>query len=160
MPNQRLRAQSELPEAAQKSVPISAAESELAARIQDAIGDEPVAAFGRRSGISESLLRKYLVGAVPSLLKAAAIASAANVSIEWLATGRGSRKRVPSQPADLGDLDRLTRTVAAVEEGLRSVKLTLPPDKYAELVAAAYQLMGAATSTSAQIVQFIRASRA
>lgn len=130
----------------------------MAGRIRDLIGDESHASFARRCGVGETTLRKYLGGADPSTARLVAMADANNVSIEWLATGRGSRKRVPSQPADLGDLDRLTRTVAAVEEGLRSVKLTLPPDKYAELVAAAYQLMAAPASTGAQIIQFIRAA--
>lgn len=74
----------------------------LAARIRSVIGDEYVASFGRRSGLSESLLRKYLAGAQPNTFNLVAIAAAGNVSIEWLATGRGQRERIPSaapQPA-------------------------------------------------------------
>lgn len=102
-------------------------------------------------------MRKYLAGAEPSTFRLVAIADTANVNIEWLATGRGPKKGTAqaSQPADLGDLSRLTATIAAVEEGLRQIHRKLPPDKYAEVVAAAYQLMTSQSST-AQIVQFIR----
>ncbi len=62
-------------------------------RIRDAIGDEPVAAFARRCGFGESLLRKYLQGSEPSATNLAKIADAAGVTVDWLATGRGPRSR-------------------------------------------------------------------
>ncbi|MFN4097786.1 MAG: helix-turn-helix domain-containing protein [Sphingomonas sp.] len=62
-------------------------------RIRSAIGEEPVAAFARRCGFGESLLRKYLAGAEPSAKNLARIADAAGVSLEWLATGRGPMRR-------------------------------------------------------------------
>lgn len=73
-------------------------ESELVStRIRQVIGDEYVASFGRRCGLSEAVLRSYINdNRMPPLDKAAAIAAAGNVSIDWLATGRGQRERVPS----------------------------------------------------------------
>lgn len=133
----------------------------LAARLASLIGDEPQTTFARRCGFSESTLRNYLDGADPSRSRLVAIADACDVSIEWLATGRGARERRPVAPAAGGafdDLERLTRAVAAVQEGLQASGRTFAPDRYAQLVAAAYQLMAAPGTTTAQIVQFIKAA--
>ena len=128
-------------------------------RLREVIGAEPNVVFARRCGIGETTLRKYLDGADPSTSRLVAIADVANVSVEWLATGRGSKQRAATRaPVVFDDLDRLTRTIAAVQEGLQAIGRTLLPDKYAELVAAAYQLMTASTSNTAQIVSFIRAA--
>jgi transcriptional regulator with XRE-family HTH domain len=69
-------------------------------RIKEAIGDEPVAAFARRCGFGESLLRKYLSGSEPSATNLSRIADAAGVSLEWLATGRGKKERKPASEKD------------------------------------------------------------
>ena len=64
------------------------AAARLPARLRLLIGSEPVAAFARRCGLSESVLRTYLKdGRMPPLDKAAAIAAAAGVSVDWLAGG-------------------------------------------------------------------------
>lgn len=66
----------------------AAAAALLPARLRSLIGRESVAAFGRRCGLSESVLRTYLKdGRMPPLDKAAAIAAAAGVSLDWLAGG-------------------------------------------------------------------------
>lgn len=59
------------------------------ARIQEVIGDEPVASFGRRAGISESTLRTIINGAWPRTDNLVAIASTGGVEVGWLATGKG-----------------------------------------------------------------------
>jgi len=48
------------------------------------------AAVSRLSGISESTLSNYLSGTEPRFTRIAAIASACQVSLDWLATGRGT----------------------------------------------------------------------
>jgi len=64
----------------------------LAARLKAIIGGESVSSFARRSGMAESVLRTYLRdGRMPPLDRALAIAAAAGVSVDWLATGRGVR---------------------------------------------------------------------
>jgi len=66
----------------------AAAAALLPERLRLLIGSEPVAAFARRCGLSESVLRTYLKdGRMPRLDKAAAIAAAAGVSLGWLAGG-------------------------------------------------------------------------
>jgi transcriptional regulator with XRE-family HTH domain len=64
--------------------------SALAARLQAIIGKESVSSFARRCGLAESVLRTYLRdGRMPPLDKACAIAAAAGVTVDWLATGNG-----------------------------------------------------------------------
>ncbi len=117
-------------------------------RIREAIGEESVASFSRRSGIGDSTIRKYLDGALPNSINLVAIADAANVNIEWLATGRGPKMRgaalaaVPSAPAEPINLDQLTVAISAVEEGLDAIERHLPPAKHAQLIVSAYGMLG------------------
>ena len=81
-------------------VPILSTESELKDRIREIIDGEAVAAFARRCGITESLVRKYLSGSQPSVENLVLLASTAGVSVEWLATGRGIRRAVDMRKAE------------------------------------------------------------
>lgn len=158
--HQRLTSESERPINSGGAVPIHRRETELKDRLAEVIGDESQASFGRRCGIGESLLRKYLAGTQPGADKLQALAEAGGVNIEWLVTGRGPKKgNLPSPGApNAYDLERLSRAIEAVQEGLQAVRRTLPPPKYAQLVMAAYELLAAPTTTSAQVIQFIRAA--
>ena len=165
MTNQQLTVESQLVGRASQKVGIRDSESQLAARVREAIGDSSVTAFGRRCGIGESVLRKYLHGAVPSSDNLVAIADAANVSIEWLAAGRGPKQRgaAPAPAPQPFDTERLARAIGAVQEGLASIRRTLPPDKHAQLIEAAYELIledeqaaAAQATTSARIIKFIK----
>jgi len=61
------------------------------ARLAFAIGDEPLRQFAKRAGIHENSIRGYLVyGKDPSRTALCKLADAAEVSIEWLASGRGA----------------------------------------------------------------------
>lgn len=63
-------------------------------RIKQLVGHESVRKFAKRCGISETALRKYLSGeSLPVLDKLIAMANASDVSVEWLATGEGSKER-------------------------------------------------------------------
>ncbi|MEO8119211.1 MAG: helix-turn-helix domain-containing protein [Rhodoferax sp.] len=153
MKNQSLSKESELRIKPTAAVRIPDQESELANRLRDAIGDESVVAFGRRCGINESTLRKYFYGTLPNIENLVAIADAANVTIEWLAAGRGPKQRgasasaAPALPASGSndfaetDLDRLTTAIEAVEEGLARIGSQLSADKRAKLIAAAYDIL-------------------
>lgn len=66
---------------------------ELASRIREAIGTESARSFAVRAGISDSTLRSILKGSSPTLDSLVPIAKAANVSVDWLATGEGPRHR-------------------------------------------------------------------
>jgi len=72
----------------------------LAARLKAIIGDESVSSFARRCGMAESVLRTYLRdGRMPPLDKALAIAAAAGVSVDWLATGCGAHALAQARAA-------------------------------------------------------------
>lgn len=148
--------------------------SELPLRLKEIIGNESVAAFARRCGFGESLLRKYLDGASPSIDKITAIASAAGVTIDWLATGKGFKwlrdlseaqeslkgrqKESESESTPLDDRERLKIAIEAVEEGLAIIRKKMPPDKKAELVLAAYDLISESENSHEKVVNLIKLS--
>ena len=95
-------------------------ESDFRDRLVEAIAGEPVAAFGRRCGTSESLLRGYLKnGNKPGLDHLVAIADTANVNIEWLATGRGPKQRGDTTPYVPTDADGIPQRIRMWRESLR-----------------------------------------
>lgn len=53
------------------------------------MGDTSQAVVAKRADISTSAMSKIMHGAEPGLFKAARLAKAVNVSLEWLATGKG-----------------------------------------------------------------------
>lgn len=58
-------------------------------RLKLIIGDTPVRRFSRTVGISDTLIRNYLSGSMPSVEKAADIANGADVDFSWLCFGIG-----------------------------------------------------------------------
>lgn len=146
------------------SVSFLGEEKKLADRLRDAMGDQSGTAFARRCGISEGAIRKYLLGASPSTENLIAIADAANVSIEWLAAGRGPKQRgasvtPPAPPAEstvnVEDLARLTLAIEAIEEGLGPTRYKLTANRYAQLVAAVYDLL-ADMDQKSNVLKFIK----
>ncbi len=62
----------------------------FAERLETAIAKfESVHAFSKKVEISDSMLRKYLDGSMPGVDKLIKIADAAEVTLDWLAAGRG-----------------------------------------------------------------------
>lgn len=159
--NQQLKRESDAAGAKSRERPIQSAESDIGSRIASLIPEgESQNAFARRCGIGDTTLRKYLAGAQPSSDRLVAMADAAGVSIEWLASGRGSRKRIgdlAAQGSPLSDRARLAIAVRAVEEGLAAVGKKMLPAKKAELICAAYDLLAEGSpQATAQIIQFIK----
>lgn len=112
-------------------------------RIRALMNGDSTSAFARKCGISESLLRKYLLGAMPSSDRSAAIAEACGVTADWLITGREPKLRADVIKATGGlDKQRLQDAIAAVEEGLRAAQKRLSPDKHAELISLIYETEG------------------
>lgn len=69
----------------------------LTARIKDVIGDRKVVWFAAECGIGESTLRNILQGALPRTDILVAIALAGDVTVEWLATGKGPKTRAEAR---------------------------------------------------------------
>ncbi len=81
-------------------------EETLADRLQMIIGSESVASFARRSGVGESLLRKYLNGALPNSNNLVLLADAAGCYVDWLACGRPPIMRVdPAAGTECSDTE-------------------------------------------------------
>ncbi|MER9623277.1 hypothetical protein NKI98_17845 [Mesorhizobium sp. M0222] len=65
------------------------ADMSFAERLRIALSGESPHAFSKRSGIGDSTMRKYLLGSMPGLDNLLVIAEAANVTLDWLAAGKG-----------------------------------------------------------------------
>ncbi|HEX8963782.1 MAG TPA: helix-turn-helix transcriptional regulator [Rhodocyclaceae bacterium] len=58
------------------------------------VGEQPVRSFARQYGVSEGVLRAYLLGTKrPGVDHLVKLADAGGVAIDWLATGRVPKKR-------------------------------------------------------------------
>jgi len=72
----------------------------MGARIKEAIGTESVRSFSKRCSISDSLLGAYIRGEkAAGSENLSSIAEAANVTIDWLATGKGLKTRTQQRAA-------------------------------------------------------------
>lgn len=78
-------------------------------RLAEVIGDEAVLQFAKKSGMSEGVMRSYIRGdTFPSLDRLEAIADAAKVDLNWLATGQDSNTQlvqVSSKPMSEGSVE-------------------------------------------------------
>lgn len=117
-------------------------------RFAEALDKESIYAFAKRTGISESLIRKYLNGtSVPGLDNATLIARSLGVSLDWMTTGKGPKQweaqeqatQEPSEPAL--DMPRLVDAMETVEAGLQDAHSGMRPKPKAELVALVYQYL-------------------
>lgn len=165
--NQRLTIESELTGRQSAPVPIRGKESELSARLLEVADDQLAQGvsrteFARRCGLSEAAFRKYLGGTQPSADRLVTIADTAGVNVLWLAAGRGPKKGsatpAPAEPTQPLDVARLTRAIAAVQEGLQAINRTLAPQKHAELVLAAYELLESPATSASNVIKFIKAA--
>jgi phage repressor protein C with HTH and peptisase S24 domain len=68
---------------------VPAAFSGFAERLKIAIGKEPLKAYSRRAGMSDTGIRRYFEGSLPSIDKAYQLADAAGVDFLWLCLGLG-----------------------------------------------------------------------
>jgi transcriptional regulator with XRE-family HTH domain len=175
MPDQSLTSETDAGTAPKRERPIRSAESDISTRLRGVIGDESVTAFSRKCGFAESTLRKYLDGAEPSVLRLQSIADAAGVTLQWLATGeepklrrdlvaalRAAERGAPADEAPALDMERLAQALQAVEEGLQDADVELEPIDKAEVVCAAYDLigqLGATAQARALIGRIVKAGR-
>lgn len=67
-------------------------------RLHQAIGEESETSFARRAGIAKSGLNRILKGGTPTLDILIAIANTAQVSIDWLATGKRPSPKLSDIP--------------------------------------------------------------
>lgn len=72
-------------------------------RIEQAIGDESVRSFAERADLNEATLRRYMAGQEPKLTALRRIATAAGVTVEWLATGAGPQSYDGPTPSAIAE---------------------------------------------------------
>lgn len=80
-------------------------------RLKKALGDRSPYYIEKKTGIAQSLVRKYLSGqSIPGTDKLVILADVCGVSISWLATGEGSQddKAVVVSDAALNTLEDIT----------------------------------------------------
>lgn len=115
-------------------------------RLKAAIGNKSLRTFGKICGLSDAAIRKYLSGVnEPRMAALVSMAKAADVNIEWLATGEGPMTRGEERPHEVAgglllDQDLLLMVVEAIEEGLNHAGREMAPAAKARLVLAAYDL--------------------
>lgn len=112
-------------------------------RLGKLIGDSSVRAFARKAGVSDTFLRQCLAGRTePTRTKLLALARAGETTVEWLATGGGSRHAVAESGGPHSGLDRtlLESVIAAVEQVLGETGCSLSADRKALLVTVLYEM--------------------
>ena len=122
----------------------------IQARIRKIIGSESIISFAKKCGLTESVIRSYLSGTVPSATNALAISRAAHVSLEWLIAGDDAKKNVFLAESDFPpvytieqkpDLDEgiMGEVIETAEETLNKRKIKLSPSQKKELFMLAYR---------------------
>lgn len=98
-------------------------------RLRAAIGDTSQAVIAKRARISTSALSKIILqGAEPGLFKAARLAKATGVNLEWLASGAGSANAAKAGFREVPILDvRLAAGHASISDAAQQIG-TMPFD--------------------------------
>lgn len=124
-------------------------------RLMEAIGARSTRSFARDSGVSETVLRAYLAGkSEPTRPALVAMARAAHVRTEWLATGEGpmsghetgqerhqGQRQSAATPygARVIDEELLGNMIERLEELIEESGEVWTPQEKAELIARAYK---------------------
>jgi len=112
--------------------------SDFKDRLKTVISDESVNAFAGKSGVTEGALRKYLSGSsLPGLDKLIAISDAAEVNIEWLATGKGPMMK---EDQTFINLELLALAIEVFEKHEKESGETFPPEQKAYFISSLYDL--------------------
>lgn len=91
-------------------------------RLRSAIGDTSQAVIAKRARISSSALSKILQGSEPGLFKAARLAKATGVNLEWLAHGIGSANAAQAGFREVPILDvRLAAGHASLSDAAQQI---------------------------------------
>lgn len=106
------------------------------------------ASFAAVGGASKGSQILYEKGKPPTADYLAAIA-AAGADVTYILTGRRERP-----PSELTDRARLLAAIQVIEEGLGDKRL--PPDKKAEAILLAYELLAEPAASRDNVVQLIR----
>lgn len=134
-----IRRESDASDSSASSRPILSVESDaFAQRLKEVIGERKIVWFAKECGLPESNIRSYLSGKFPGIDKAAAMAEAGGVTLDWLATGRLPKTRAElktaSKPRDAGREDTFRIAVEAVQGWQLEHNRYLSPSKLLEVL--------------------------
>jgi phage repressor protein C with HTH and peptisase S24 domain len=91
-------------------------------RLARALGETPQAQIARKAGVSTSVMTRYMNGSEPSLFRAARLAEALGVSLQWLATGQGQPNAAAGGFASVPIYDvRLAAGAASFSDGAQKI---------------------------------------
>lgn len=100
----------------------------FADRLKLVLKNESVNGFAERAGLKEGSIRQYLSGSTPGIDKASQIASAANVSLNWLITGESSTvSEELSQKDKNSDFSYIPELEISASAGNGSIAITETP---------------------------------
>jgi len=98
-----------------------------------------VGALAEKASLSRAVIEKYRRGqSDPSRLRLIAMANAADVALEWLATGSGPLTRDKERPEF--DEERLRKTIISLEKEFRSFIGKPDPEEWADFIIHAYSM--------------------
>ncbi len=108
----------------------------FAARLGDAMGSITPYSMEKKTGIAQSLVRKYLAAqSVPGLDKVVAMAKVAGVTVQWLATG----KEIPPLGQPQIDYDKLEEVMTKTLRLFQDRGVTLKPEAQARIIRLLYE---------------------
>lgn len=112
--------------------------------------------LGARIGMPVPSLRDYELGKTIPGGEAIEGFIRAGINANWLLTGEGEMLLKDSMPAGALDRKRLFDAIDAIEIVLKERGTTMPPDKKANLILAAYDFLGNDDATTEQLENVIR----
>jgi hypothetical protein len=118
----------------------SGVKSTFASRLRLVIGDASVLSYAKKCGLSDGLVRKYLISSLPSVDKLVILAVNGGVEIKWLATGEG-----PMRPGDEAavpvafDIELMGKIMAVFIASACNRQVSIPSKDIGEMAAKAYQ---------------------
>lgn len=108
-------------------------------RLKDAVGSESLRKFAARINVSYSGFAAYISGkSEPSRPALIAIAKAAGVNVEWLATGQGDRN---TRVIEVLDRELISALIVGAGDVYRHHGRALDLDRLADWVATRYPLI-------------------
>ncbi len=132
----------------EKTLVKKANSSGFSRRLREAMAGRSIREFASSATMSAGTLHNYLNDeSLPTLDKLISLANTASVSLNWLATGRGSvtlggmlRRESSDDATEKLDLNVLTEAIKCIEQAIDELGITMSPEKKSLVTASIYDL--------------------
>ncbi|MDO6461987.1 helix-turn-helix transcriptional regulator [Granulosicoccaceae sp. 1_MG-2023] len=116
--------------------------SGFAERLREAMRGRSIREFASTAGMSAGTLHNYLNNeSLPTLDKLIALSNTANVSLNWLATGRGPVERIDDNEDEKSlNIALLCAVLECLEHTLDEFQISMSAEKKSGVVASMYDL--------------------